>query len=138
MVWAGADGYKSDQVAERLQNRRAQRRSRRNRHTRYRPARFNNRRRPAGWLSPSMRSRIGNTDTWVARLRRCCPVSGLALELVKFDTQQMDQPEISGVEYQQGELAGYRSDRGKVRRPRGNGAPKLSTSRRRVGAAATA
>jgi 5-methylcytosine-specific restriction endonuclease McrA len=107
VVWAAELTHKSDQVAERLQDRRAQRRSRRNRHTRYRPARFNNRRRPAGWLSPSMRSRIGNTDTWVARLRRLCPVSGLALELVKFDTQQMERPEISGVEYQQGELAGY-------------------------------
>jgi hypothetical protein len=29
------------------------------------------------------------------------------LELVKFDTQAMQNPEISGVEYQQGTLAGY-------------------------------
>jgi 5-methylcytosine-specific restriction endonuclease McrA len=107
VVWGAELTHKSDQVAERLQERRALRRSRRNRHTRYRPARFSNRRRPAGWLTPSMRSRVENTATWVARLRRLCPVSGLALELVKFDTQQMDQPEISGVEYQQGELAGY-------------------------------
>jgi hypothetical protein len=28
-------------------------------------------------------------------------------ELVKFDTQAMENPEISGIEYQQGELAGY-------------------------------
>ncbi len=31
----------------------------------------------------------------------------LSLELVKFDTQLMQNAEISGVEYQQGELAGY-------------------------------
>ena len=29
------------------------------------------------------------------------------MELVKFDTQKMENPEISGVEYQQGELMGY-------------------------------
>ena len=29
------------------------------------------------------------------------------MELVKFDTQMMENPEISGVEYQQGELRGY-------------------------------
>ena len=34
-------------------------------------------------------------------------MSGIAQELVKFDTQRMQNPEISGVEYQQGELAGY-------------------------------
>jgi hypothetical protein len=27
--------------------------------------------------------------------------------LIKFDTQKIDQPAISGVEYQQGTLAGY-------------------------------
>ncbi|NLJ24657.1 MAG: HNH endonuclease, partial [Firmicutes bacterium] len=30
-----------------------------------------------------------------------------SMELVKFDTQKLQNPEISGVEYQQGELAGY-------------------------------
>jgi 5-methylcytosine-specific restriction endonuclease McrA len=34
-------------------------------------------------------------------------VSALSQELVRFDTQLLDSPEISGVEYQQGELAGY-------------------------------
>jgi 5-methylcytosine-specific restriction endonuclease McrA len=29
------------------------------------------------------------------------------MELVKFDTQLMENPDISGIEYQQGELAGY-------------------------------
>jgi hypothetical protein len=40
-------------------------------------------------------------------LRRYVPVTALSLELAKFDTQKMENPEISGVEYQQGELAGY-------------------------------
>jgi len=38
---------------------------------------------------------------------RYFPISYLAFELVKFDTQLMQNPEISTVEYQQGELCGY-------------------------------
>ncbi|HCF4344178.1 TPA: HNH endonuclease, partial [Pseudomonas aeruginosa] len=33
--------------------------------------------------------------------------SDLAVERVKFDMQAIQNPEISGVQYQQGELAGY-------------------------------
>src|SRR6266478_4064764 len=49
----------------------------------------------------------GNILTWVKRLRRICPIGALSLELVKFDLQQMDNPEISGLQYQQGTLFGY-------------------------------
>ena len=45
--------------------------------------------------------------TWVDRLRRLCPIGALSQELVKFDTQLMQDAEISGIDYQQGELAGY-------------------------------
>ena len=41
------------------------------------------------------------------KITRVAPVSALSLELVKFDTQQMQNAEISGVAYQQGELLGY-------------------------------
>jgi 5-methylcytosine-specific restriction endonuclease McrA len=45
--------------------------------------------------------------TWVQRLSGLCPISACSLELVKFDLQKMDNPEISGVQYQQGTLYGY-------------------------------
>jgi 5-methylcytosine-specific restriction endonuclease McrA len=45
--------------------------------------------------------------TEVARLQRSVSVRAISQELVRFDTQLLEQPEISGVEYQQGELAGY-------------------------------
>ena len=35
------------------------------------------------------------------------PVQAISQELVKFDTQLMENPEVSGVSYQQGTLAGY-------------------------------
>jgi hypothetical protein len=40
-------------------------------------------------------------------LRRFAPVGEITQELVRFDMQKMENPEISGVEYQQGELQGY-------------------------------
>ena len=94
-------------VARSMESRSASRRRRRTANLRYRAPRFDNRRRPGGWLTPSMRSRIGNILTWVARLRRSVPVAALSQELVKFDLQKEQNPEISGIAYQQGTLAGY-------------------------------
>ena len=94
-------------AARRLLARRAVRHARRQRHTRYRPPRFANRRRADGWLPPSLESRLATTQTWVRRLCRLAHVCALSQELVKFDLQALVDPEISGVEYQQGTLAGY-------------------------------
>jgi 5-methylcytosine-specific restriction endonuclease McrA len=99
--------HRGQLIVKRLQERRAIRRGRRSRKTRYRQPRYLNRRRPAGWLPPSLDSRIANIVTWVKRLASWCPVGAISMELVKFDTQLMQNPEISGVEYQQGKLAGY-------------------------------
>jgi hypothetical protein len=49
---------------------------------------------------------VSNVTTWVGRLRRLCPIAALSMELAKFDTQLLQNPDISGVQYQQGELAG--------------------------------
>lgn len=107
VVWAAELTHRGDQVKAKLDDRRAQRRGRRQRHTRYRQPRFDNRTRPTGWLPPSLRSRIDNLLTWVARLRKWCPIGAISMELVRFDTHLMQNAEISGVEYQQGELQGY-------------------------------
>ena len=94
-------------IARRLQARRALRRGRRFRHTRYRPARFQNRRRAAGWLPPSLTARVDQTRHVVTRLMRLAPVTAVAVEHVAFDTQKLQHPEITGVEYQHGTLLGY-------------------------------
>ncbi len=75
--------------------------------TSHRPPRFFNRTGPQGWTAPSLLSRVDNVFTWAKRLINVAPVSGIAVETVRFDTQLMQHPEISAVEYQQGELAGY-------------------------------
>jgi 5-methylcytosine-specific restriction endonuclease McrA len=107
LIWAAELTHRGQQIKNALLSRRALRRGRRARHTRYRAVRFLNRRRPAGWLPPSLMSRVDNITTWAKRLGRFSPLTSISLELVKFDTQALQNPEISGVEYQQGELMGY-------------------------------
>jgi 5-methylcytosine-specific restriction endonuclease McrA len=107
VLWAANLSHRGQAIKQALDKRRAVRRSRRNRKTRYRKARFNNRRRPEGWLAPSLRSRVENVATWTTRLIRLTPVCGIAVETIRFDPQKMIDPEITGVEYQQGTLYGY-------------------------------
>jgi 5-methylcytosine-specific restriction endonuclease McrA len=104
VVWAGEVAHRGQQVRNAL---RALRRGRRQRQTRYRPARFANRRRREGWRPPSLQSRLNNVLTWVARLQRYAPIGAISQELVPFATQLIEHPQINGVTYQQGELAGY-------------------------------
>ena len=107
VLWGAELTHRGDQIKEALTSRRAIRHSRRNRKTRYRQPRFLNRKRPEGWLPPSLQSRVDNTMTWVKRLQKFCPIQGISQELVRFDLQKLENPEISGIEYQQGELQGY-------------------------------
>ncbi|MEG3991500.1 RNA-guided endonuclease IscB [Microcoleus sp. S28C3] len=99
--------HRGQAIKASLDSRRALRRGRRNRHTRYRRARFLNRTRQKGWLAPSLQHRVETTLTWVNKLRRLAPISSIIQELVRFDLQQLENPEISGLEYQQGILCGY-------------------------------
>ncbi|MFP5270810.1 RNA-guided endonuclease IscB [Coleofasciculus sp.] len=99
--------HRGQQIKDSLLARRSLRRGRRNRKTRYRQPRFLNRTRKTGWLPPSLESRIANIETWVRRIRKLCPISAISQELVRFDLQHIQNPEISGVEYQRGELFGF-------------------------------
>jgi 5-methylcytosine-specific restriction endonuclease McrA len=107
VVFAAELNHRGQQIKSGLDDRRGVRRGRRNRHTRYRKPRWQNRSRPKGWLPPSLQSRLSNIITWVGRFRRACPITAISMERVKFDMQLMENAEISGVEYQQGTLAGY-------------------------------
>ncbi|RMH36337.1 MAG: HNH endonuclease [Nitrospirae bacterium] len=94
-------------IRKRLRQRKAFRRHRRARKTRYRAPRFLNRRRPAGWLPPSLEHLVATTITWVRRIRRWAPVSGLAMESNSFDVQKLENPDTTGTMYQRGTLNGY-------------------------------
>lgn len=106
-IFAANVEHKGHKIKEALDARKATRRSRRHRKTRYRAPRFDNRRRREGWLPPSLCSRVDNVVHWTRRLQHLAPVERVAIETVRFDMQKMENPEIHGVEYQQGELLGY-------------------------------
>ncbi len=107
VLWAANLAHRGQTIRERLSSRRVLRRGRRYRKIRYRTPRFLNRTRPAGWLAPSLRSRVENVSTWLNRLLDRAPISECHVETVRFDLQKLQNPEINGVEYQQGELLGY-------------------------------
>src|SRR5258707_1759096 len=107
VVFAVEITHRGQEIKKALDTRRGVRRGRRQRDTRYRKAGLRNRRRKKGWLAPSLESRVLNVVTWVKRLVRLCPITTISQEVVRFDLQARDHPEIAGVEYQQGTLAGY-------------------------------
>jgi len=98
--------HRGRQISKSLEQRRAFRRRRRSQ-LRYRAPRFNNRTKPKGWIAPSLQHRVDTTASLVKRLRALVPVKAISQELVRFDMQKMQNPEISGTEYQQGTLLGY-------------------------------
>jgi len=99
--------HRGQAIKASLESRCSLRRVRKNRQTRYRKAKFLNRTRPKGWLAPSLQHRVETTLTWVTRLTKVAPIASITQELVRFDLQQLENPEISGIEYQQGVLHGY-------------------------------
>ena len=99
--------HRGRQISEALTARWNMRRARRSRHTRYRSPRFLNRCKAKGWLAPSLQHRVVTIMAWVRRVCRWAPVCALSTELVRFDMQALEHPEISGVASQHGTLAGY-------------------------------
>ena len=105
-IWGMELEHRGRQISESLNKRASFRRSRRNRKTRYRKKRFN-RTKPNGWLAPSLMHRVQTTEAWIKRICRYAPVATITIEQVKFDSQKLENHNIIGVEYQQGNLAGY-------------------------------
>lgn len=92
-------------IVELLSTRRENRRTRRNRKTRYRKARFLNRvkSKNKGWLAPSIEHKIQTHLTVVEKVHKILPVSRIVVETASFDIQKIKNPDISGTGYQQGE-----------------------------------
>ena len=106
ILWDGAQGSQAiffgivvhrTNLKARRDGRRAVRYERR-----YRKTRFQNHRCKAGWLSPSLEARVDQTFHALAKLRQRLRITALSVEHVKFDTQKLQDAEISGVQYQQG------------------------------------
>ena len=92
-------------IKKNLDKRRAIRRSRRNRKTRYRPARFQNRTRPEGWLAPSVKSRADNVINFIRKYKKLLNINKVMIENVSFDIAQMSsETKLWGNDYQRGNL----------------------------------
>ena len=92
-------------IKKSLDKRRVIRRSRRNRKTRYREARFLNRTRPQGWLAPSVKSRADNVINFIKKHKKLLNINRVMIEDVSFDIAQMSSDiKLWGNDYQQGSL----------------------------------
>ena len=90
-----------------LSTRRQNRRTRRNRKTRYRKPRFNNRMRKEGWLAPSVQNKVDSHLTVIRKVHEILPITKIIVEVASFDIQKIKNPTISGTEYQQGEQLNF-------------------------------
>lgn len=96
-----------DNIHKNMEVRARCRRDRRNRNTRYRQARFLNRKRIEGWLPPTVQSKLDATFKWIDKFESLLPNPILHIEVGKFDVQKMMNPNITNEEYQNGQCAGY-------------------------------
>ena len=102
-----ADIELRNDIVELLSTRREARRARRNRNTRYRAPRFNNRKREDNWLAPSVRAKVVTHLKVVNGVQKILPVSKIIVEVASFDIQKIKNPNISGTEYQQGKQLNF-------------------------------
>ena len=94
-------------IVKKLANRLEMRRTRRNRKTRYRKPRFDNRLRKDGWLAPSVKNKAESHLKVIRLVHSLLPVTKTTIEVAQFDAQKIKNDAIQGVEYQQGEQMGF-------------------------------
>jgi len=105
VLYASETKLRTD-IKKKMQRRAKYRRNRRIK-LRYRQPRFNNRTRPKGWLPPSLRSKLESTIKIVNQLSKILSITKIRVEIAKFDIQKLQNPDIKGAEYQQGNTEGY-------------------------------
>ena len=96
-------------IVDLLSTRKQNRRARRNRKTRYRQPRFNNRthNKNKGWLAPSVQQKVDTHLTVVCKVHKILPIAKIIVEVASFDIQKIKNSKISGIEYQQGEQLNF-------------------------------
>lgn len=96
-------------IVELLSTKKQYRRGRRNRKTRYRKARFLNRvkSKHKGWLAPSIENKIQGHFRIIEKVNQLLPISETIVEVASFDIQKINNPEMQGEEYQQGDQLNF-------------------------------
>ena len=107
-VLAEAQLEQRTDIPKLLETRKSVRRTRRNR-LRYRPSRWRNRRRiynkqVDGWIPPSMQTSLLTYINIVKFFNKYVNINKVKYEYNIFDIQKLKDPNIQGIQYQQGEL----------------------------------
>ena len=95
-------------MKERLLEKAMYRKIRRSR-LRYRKPRWNNRikSKQKGWLAPSLQHKLDTHIKFIDSLYKILPITKCIVEIANFDIQKIKNPNISGEEYQQGNMMGF-------------------------------
>ena len=109
-----AEVFLRNDVVNNLSTRKEFRRNRRNRKTRYRQPRFNNRvhSKHKGWLAPSIEVKIQEHITSVIHICNILPISRVVVETAEFNLQlikaiQDGKPALQRDDYKKGEQLGF-------------------------------
>lgn len=96
-------------ITKNLSKKRQYRKSRRNRKTRHRKPRFDNRvhSKNKGWLAPSIENKIRTHEKLISDVCKILPIKTIIVETAAFDIQKIKNPDIQGKEYQEGEQLGF-------------------------------
>lgn len=107
-LYASEVEFRAD-IVDKLSTRREFRRARRNRKTRYRKPRFDNRvkSKHKGWLAPSLQAKVDSHIKVIEDVHMILPITEIVIEVAQFDTQKIKNPDIEGEGYQQGEQLGF-------------------------------
>jgi len=100
-------------IVKLLSKRRTYRRARRSRKLWHREPRFNNRvsAKKKGWLAPSIQHKLDTHIKIIDKVKEILPISQINIEVASFDIQKIKNPDISGVEYQNGLQKNYSNTR---------------------------
>ena len=94
-------------VHSKMEQRAMYRRNRRGRKIRYRKPRFNNRKRPEGWLTPTLKSKVDSHLREMKYMESILPISHWKVEMAAFDIHAITNPEVFGADYQNGDKKSF-------------------------------
>ena len=106
VLFEGEVNLRTD-IQKLLASRRALRSTRRSRKTRYRKPRFLNRKKPTGWLAPSVQNKVDTHIKIIDNIHQVLPIAKLTIEVAQFDIQKIKNPGISSDLYQKGDQLGF-------------------------------
>ena len=94
-------------IVKLLAEKRDLRHDRRVRKLRHRKERWSNRKKPQGWLPPSIDNCIKNHLCMIDLVHKILPISTLTIEVAQFNVQLLEDPFIEGLDFQKGDKFGF-------------------------------